>query len=179
MRPPTGSFSLATFVDITTRLGTHYAEQIDTTRRNLEHTKSDLAESMDTLERRTNHFIQYGWADLRVYSSMPIRPFNGSYGRKHWSWEKYFRALAHDMRRPFIYARTYYAPVSTAGVLLSIPKRKYLNVLSASFFLLDQARQTHNTVEWQWWLEPGMFERWCDMLRTDPAMQEALWRQRT
>jgi len=173
--PPT----FTTFTHIATELASYHASQLDSQHRQLEETRKRLAIDMDVLERRTNHFIHHHWADLREHHWMPIRPYSGGWGRSRWDWQQYFRNLARDLHYPFIHVRNggryvHSTNIYQTRVLLEMPRRKYLLPLYSSFLLLDQSKHFHNTVSWCWSLEPEMFVWWCEQLKTDEEMRNAL-----
>jgi len=166
--------SLTTYLARAADLAQQAALDLHRKREELDEAQAKLVNNMSVLERRTEHFLRFGWADLRERHYMPIQPYLGAYGHPCWDWEQYFRAVASEAHRPFIYVYDWYH-TAELRIQLYIPKRKSLRPLSVQFLLLDQKlHAAHNTVTWRWRLSTEMFDEWALMLRTDPDMQRAL-----
>lgn len=166
------------FIEATAELGKHAAAEIDREYHNIETARKNLDENIAKLKERTDHFITNGWADLRQRPWLPLQVHSTGWGKKGWRWSQYFRQLAKSMKRPFVHVYeggfyNYQTREWRGNPVLCIPKRKYLNVLSAQFWLLD-IRTSHNTVEWQWSLTPEQFDAWVEFARTDKDARKAL-----
>jgi hypothetical protein len=132
-------------------------------------------EAQTLITEATMKFLQTGIAeppDERYWGMYWVR-----WGyRSHFNWHPYFRLLAKDTKRPFVFLQKY-------SPNLTISKRKYTAPLVASLLLAAQnpesgVRMCQNTVNWNFWFTGDngalLLQHWKDQCAIDPTMRKAL-----
>jgi hypothetical protein len=137
-----------------------------------------LREDLELLTKVTNNYILTGIADVQRNWGLRV-PTPGCY-RGSMLWSTYFRYLAKEMRRPFVFT-TKWSHTSTRE--LRIEKRSYTEPLIATFVLLADTkagvRQTHGyTTAWRFAFDgeegEAIFQDWKQRCQKDRALRLAL-----
>ena len=156
----------------------------------IERANQQHREELNHLTIATLDYLRTGVAELSKYNQhISVQMHGTGWGQRGFSWKQYFRALAAEHKRPFVFTSVGWVyhgygekPTIHSGHYITMPKRRYLSPLMGLFNLvkgdMDGVKVEHNTQDTTVTLTGDqatvMYRQWLEMVTTEPECRKAL-----